>query len=280
LKDKLWTILNTDDSLVSKQLNRVLIMKITAVSNTHFFSLLSSLILLFVAGLFTIGCDTQSGDNLVRQVGVDYSSLYSHPNGTMVEGNTGKAVTQMDLRQLGDQLEAVDNNGLIYRGTIGRVVDDTASFTLRGATTTGQDVTIVGSLQGSGTTSVMSGDWVEELTLGILYGEGTIEDITNQTAGNTDDTDTGDMGDTGDPGTGNLSVSPSGDQTAQIGATLTFSASNGSGTYAWSISNPGIGTLSAVQGTTTSYSATGIGSQSLTITDGNSTERITITTIN
>jgi len=127
-----------------------------------------------VASLFLLGCEIDSADSVVREVGINYSGFYVGDGGNLVSQQTGAKTTSLNLRQTGDQLEAVDNNGITFRGTIGTVVDDTASFVLDGATTAGQSVTIDGTLTASGTEGTMRGTWIEPVVIGTVSGQATI----------------------------------------------------------------------------------------------------------
>ena len=127
-----------------------------------------------VASLLLLGCELDSADSVVREVGINYSGFYVGDGGNLVSQQTGAKTTSLNLRQTGDQLEAVDNNGITFRGTIGTVVDDTASFVLDGATTAGQSVTIDGTLTASGTEGTMRGTWIEPVVIGTVSGQATI----------------------------------------------------------------------------------------------------------
>ncbi len=127
-----------------------------------------------VASLFLLGCEIGDADSVVREVGINYSGFYVGDGGKLVSQQTGAQTTSLNLRQTGDQLEAVDNNGITFRGTIGSVVDDTASFVLDGSTTAGQAVTIDGTLTASGTEGTMRGTWIEPVIIGTVSGQATI----------------------------------------------------------------------------------------------------------
>jgi hypothetical protein len=120
----------------------------------------------------TAGCNSDSAERIYREVALLVSGFYVpvEGNGTIVAGNTGAAVTSLNLRQAGDQLEGVDNNGVVFRGTIGRASEDAASFTLVGQTTAGEKVTISGNIQvpvGSGD-ATMRGTWIEPSVFGAV----------------------------------------------------------------------------------------------------------------
>ncbi|MBP7829890.1 MAG: hypothetical protein KA248_08235 [Kiritimatiellae bacterium] len=137
-----------------------------------------ALVLLPPVFLALCGCEVGSADSVVRMVAVDFSGFYqgTGSNGTQMvsPANSGDEVTLLNLRQNGDQLEAIDNNGIVFRGTLGNLVDTTASFTLEGRTTVGRSVTISGTLSGEGTDGTMRGTWIEPNQYSTLYAEAVI----------------------------------------------------------------------------------------------------------
>jgi len=127
------------------------------------------------AMLMLSACDVDSADNVIRSISADINGVYRHDGsanngGKFVSQNTGGAVTSLDVRQAGDQLEAIDNNGIIFRGTVGSVTDNNASFNLKGATTAGNGVTISGNIQISGNQGTMRATWIEDSLFGSVYG--------------------------------------------------------------------------------------------------------------
>lgn len=122
-----------------------------------------------------IGCEVSQPNTVIRNVEVDFTGLYEHSGGRVVSQNTGNSITRLDLRQTGDQLEAIDNNGIIFRGTIDDVVDGAGTFVLEGSTTAGQKGTISGSLTQNGDSSAeMRGTWIEDSIYGTVFAEATI----------------------------------------------------------------------------------------------------------
>jgi hypothetical protein len=124
------------------------------------------------------GCEVGSADSVVRTLGIDFTGFYQGygTNGTqlVVPPNSGDAVTLLNLRQNGDQLEVIDNNGIVFRGVLGNLVEQTASFTLEGSTTVGNPVTISGTLTGVGTAGTMHGTWIEPDLYATLSAQGVI----------------------------------------------------------------------------------------------------------
>lgn len=118
--------------------------------------------------LFFTACEVDSASTVNRDVQINFSGIYRGSNGGQIPSKqTGAPVTQFDLRQSGDRLELVDNNGILWKGSIGNSPDSSnpdASFTVGGRTTAGQDVTISGNLRKDGasaTIASMSGTWIE-----------------------------------------------------------------------------------------------------------------------
>lgn len=243
-------------------------------------------------------CETQSGTDTIREVGLDISGVYENTSGgDLVSRSSGKAVSQLNLTQRGSELTGVDNNGVLFRGSVGRVGDNTAGFTLKGVSTEGQDVTINGTINVSGTTGTMTGRWIENTLLANVSGEAVIpgqtttdDDTTDgdttdgdttdgdATDGDTTDGDTTD-GDTTDGDTTTdspLAISPSGNQTLVVGLTRLFSVAGGDGTFTWSLSNSAIGSLSSTTGGTSTYTSSAAGNQVITVSSGTRSLSITV----
>lgn len=197
------------------------------------------------------GCEVGSADSVVRMVAIDFSGFYQGygTNGSqmVVPPNSGTEVTLLNLRQNGDQLEAIDNNGLVFRGTLGNLVDTTASFTLEGQTTVGQAVTISGTLNGSGTEATMRGTWIEPSQYSTLSAKGVINPSPTNTEGEVDIS----------PSTANLTANQQ---------TQTFTASGGTESYTWSVLNSN-GVLSASSGSSVTYTRTSAGDNQVTVRD-------------
>ena len=134
---------------------------------------------LLAPGVFLTGCDVQTGSNTVREVGIRVSGFYTNPNGgAMVTSSSGLTVTQMGISQEGDRLIATDNNGRIYRGSIGQTDGSTASFTLNSSSINlgivADEVTISGSFSVDGTTLTMRGTWIEPSRFGEVFGTSSV----------------------------------------------------------------------------------------------------------
>lgn len=107
---------------------------------------------------FVAGCSIDSADEFYRDVPVSFAGYYAgNINGKLVDKNSGASITGLDLRQTGDSLEGVDNNGNIWRGTIGDVSQGdssiSASFTLEGQTSSGAEGTFAGNFSTDATSS-------------------------------------------------------------------------------------------------------------------------------
>jgi len=121
----------------------------------------STLLAAFIAFL---GCDIDSGDEVIREVGsTNISGVYSNSEGGAIitPSNSGTTINTLNIIQTGDRLEAIANDGLIYRGTIGNFVSNAASFNLSGTTGGGQSATLTGTIRVDGSTARLTGTWIE-----------------------------------------------------------------------------------------------------------------------
>ena len=203
--------------------------------------------------LLYLGCEIDSADEFLRNVTTDFTGFYDNPNGgNLVEKNSGEAITTLDLRQTGDRLEAVDNNGSIWRGTLGEVRNGTTTFSMDGRTTDGTEGTFSGTLSSSdggtsasGTTAsvqgTMQGTYIEFDRFSTFYGTATIPG----TSGGSDG---------GGDGTG-VAISASSSQITNATGSITLSASGGSSPYSWSITSGGgaLSDTSTGEGESTTY---------------------------
>lgn len=136
-----------------------------------------------LGGLLAIGllpgCEVGNPNTVEVTANGNFSGRYSNGSSPMVNNNSGNAINTLALNQAGNQLEAVDNNGILFKGTLGDILNASASFTLNGVTTAGQTVAVNGTLRASGTTATMTGIWVEPGVYSSIYGTASIAAITN-----------------------------------------------------------------------------------------------------
>ncbi len=121
-----------------------------------------------------VGCEVGSSSTAARQT-LAVSGVYRDPKGgRIVDRQSGAVVRVLSLRQLGDQIEAVDNNGRLFRGRFTAESDAQGVLELRGDTTTGVPVIIQGSIRLSGAKAYLRGTWIEPALLGIVTAEADI----------------------------------------------------------------------------------------------------------
>ena len=111
--------------------------------------------------ILPLGCDIESGDEVVRTVNLNVSGVYRNGAGIADSQSGTELITSINIDQSGDQLFGVDNLGARWTGTINNVSGDEASVQLRGLTNTGVEVVITGTIKIEGTTGRLTGLWVE-----------------------------------------------------------------------------------------------------------------------
>ncbi len=120
-----------------------------------------------VSSTFYMGCRISSSDSVTRNVDINVAGLYEGQlDGRVISQHTGSAIRRLNVIQDGDRLQAIDNNGLIFRGRIGSVQNGSATFNLNGSTTTGQEGVISGTISVEGNTATMRGTWAEPTLFG------------------------------------------------------------------------------------------------------------------
>jgi hypothetical protein len=138
-------------------------------TNSPMIKFISFATILVTVGLFLTACRIDSPDSTSRNVQINVAGVYT--GDPLVSQNSGARITSLNVIQDGSSLQAVDNNGLIFRGNIGSVTAQTsASFTLKGQTTAGAEGVISGTFNVSGATSTMRGTWAEPSTFGNVLG--------------------------------------------------------------------------------------------------------------
>lgn len=168
---------------------------------------------------------------------------------------SGVALTWLRLLQYGSVIEAYDNAGMTWAGSISITQGDIASFSLRGRTTAGIATEIAGTLSfGSGSTSqsVMDAAWIEPSFSGNLYAIATVAPVSTNSPSPTNSPNV------------ILNANPA---TVGTNGTTQLTASGGS-SYTWTISPTTYGNLNH----TSNYST-----NSFTRTSGTSANSVTIT---
>jgi len=124
--------------------------------------------LALIAGLVASGCEIRSSSSVERTT-LNIAGLYRNSDGSrIVDRSSGAAVRSLSVQQQGDQVEAVDNNGRLFRGSFIAESDTRGVLQLRGTTTTGVEVTISGTIFVTGSKAVLNGTWIEPALLGII----------------------------------------------------------------------------------------------------------------
>lgn len=126
--------------------------------------------------ILPLGCDIESGDEVVRTVEINIAGFYEGNNagGAVTTRQSGATVTSIAITQNGDRVEGTDNTGTRWRGNINNVSGDRANITLRGTTTTGVEVVITGTVIISGNSASFTGSWVEPNLTGAFSANGTV----------------------------------------------------------------------------------------------------------
>ncbi len=217
---------------------------------------------LSLAGLFLAACDIGSVDSttavLADNTGTIYnfSGLYARVDTNSVQQplvfptgkQSGRAVTWVRLLQYGSSLEAYDNAGMSWDGSISSVQNGTATFNLRGRTTAGAAVDVAGALRYADQNSTMDATWIEPGFSGSILARATVSPAATNTPSSKV----------------KLTASSS---TISSNATVTLTASGGS-SYAWRLSTTAYGTLAHYSSySTNSYTRTaGSAGNTITIT--------------
>lgn len=114
--------------------------------------------ILAMAALLWAGCELGSPDTAVRASTLSVGGLYrDSAGGAIVSQSTGGTITQFNVIQRGDQLQAIDNLGHVYGGTL----SDNGYFELKGIGPGGFEVTMSGTFTTASSTLTMSGSWIE-----------------------------------------------------------------------------------------------------------------------
>lgn len=142
------------------------------------------LLVIFCFGIVvsTTSCEVESADEvapvvssdgeIINVAGVYRNSDTNRNNGAFVyPANSGQRVTQINLRQNGNNLEGVINGGRVLRGTIGAARGLSASFSLSGSTSAGNSVTVSGTIEiVDNQRGLMRATWIEPDRYCNVYG--------------------------------------------------------------------------------------------------------------
>lgn len=226
---------------------------------------------LLAAALSLSGCEVDSS-NTSREVSnnsgtvYDFSGLYKGvgTNDTVAsylvfpsEKQSGTLLIWMRIIQDGSSLQAYDNAGENWSGSISEIEDAVARFSLDGSTTAGASVTIAGTMTYDSGESTINASWLESGGFsGSFFAVGTVSPPTTNTSTS-------------------VSISPT-SATIESGGSQTFTASGGNGTYSWSHTGS-CGTLSDTSGSSVTYTYSSSGTDTLTVTSGGKSASASIT---
>lgn len=135
-----------------------------------------------LATLLTTSCEVDSASDVapvpssdgqaINVNGVYRNSDATQNNGVFIDpANSGARITQLNIRQNGNNLEGVANGNQVFRGTIGAISGSSASFNLSGSTSAGNSANISGTIEVQpGGKGVMRATWIEADRYCNLYG--------------------------------------------------------------------------------------------------------------
>ncbi len=108
------------------------------------------------------GCESGSSDSDGDAPVANYAGTYNNAGHALAPQQSGVKVTSMAVIQEGNALLATDNNSINFRGSISpEAADGLSPFEIRGKTSDGVDVTIVGAFSRDGARARMNGNWIE-----------------------------------------------------------------------------------------------------------------------
>lgn len=231
--------------------------------------------------LLLAACDVDSVDSTTAVLSDNAGTIYNYSGLYMSASNaagstngyvplvfpadqqSGESVTWLRLLQYGSALEAYDNVNLVWEGSISVQNGAVASFSLRGKTTAGASVDIVGTLSTSSSSSststsgstqvasteaTMNATWIEPSFSGSIFAMATVSPAITSSP------------------PAELVIDPDSASLNTNRPTQVFTASGGTEPYAWTASG---GTLSASSGPTVTFTSSQTAG-TITVTDANS----------
>jgi hypothetical protein len=226
-----------------------------------------------LAALFLAACDVDSVDSTTAVPSdgsgtiYNFAGLYARVDTNGMQAplvfplgrQSGTTITWLRLLQYGSRIEAYDNAGMTWAGSISTIDAGTANFSLRGRTTAGLSTEIAGALRYANQSSTMDAAWIEPAFSGSIFATATVSPAN-----------------TNSPVSGlSLAANPT---SVALNGISTLTASGGTGSYTWSAT----GAFGSISGsgsvvTYTRTSGTSSDSATITVTSGSATRSVTIT---
>lgn len=236
------------------------------IFRTAAFQALAAALALPLLTLAFAGCDIESTDSVTAVPSDNEGNIYNYSGLYMSASNTsgstagyaglvfpagrqsGITLTWMRLLQYGSVIEAYDNAGLTWTGSVSVQNDAVASFSLSGRTTAGASVEIAGTLTYVSQLSTMDATWIEPGFSGSIFAQATVSPVV-----------------TSKP-PAKLSISPSSVSLSTNDTTQDFTVSGGTAPYRWTATG---GTVSPSEGSTVTFT-TAYTDGSVSVIDANS----------
>ncbi|MBP1589479.1 MAG: hypothetical protein ILO10_04700 [Kiritimatiellae bacterium] len=148
-------------------------------------ALLAALLVPVLSAVFA-ACDVSSTDSVSGSVsnsaGESYDftgTYYASPVGSALvtpeEAQSGEHITWLRLMQSGSSLQGYDSAKQSWSGKISSLSGETAQFSLKGRTSAGHAVDIVGSLSYNSGSASMNASWIEDSgSAASIYGYATV----------------------------------------------------------------------------------------------------------
>ena len=215
--------------------------------------------------LLLAACDVDSVDSTTAVLSDNEGTIYNYSGLYMSDSNeegstngyvplvfpagqqSGETLTWIRLLQYGSALEGYDSENQVWEGNVSVQNGAIASFSLRGRTTAGASVDVLGTLSYADQKSTMDATWIEPTFSGSIFATATVSPaITNAPATE-------------------LVLSPTSASLNTNSPTRTFTVSGGTEPYAWTSSG---GSLSSSSGSEVVYDSENVeGSVTITVTD-------------